>query len=133
MPVFPAHCCLAAGHGYRTREKEQHIPLEKHHRYPGHILARQSIQSWCPDSCLKIVASLKTSSTVSWLWAGEHIRRLSTSTLCPRVELQLTAQLGGSALELHSKTGEDKLVTAAADKRARSNSTRPVTSLGCDF
>ena len=48
------------------------------------------------------------------------------------IALQLTAQIGESVLKL-LKTGKTKLMPAAADKRAGSNSTRPVASLGCDF
>ena len=53
MPVLPAHCCMAARHGLHVpgRWEGLNIPPEKHPPYPGHMLAGQSNQRWCPVSC----------------------------------------------------------------------------------
>ena len=103
---------------------------------------------WVMFAVWRMVAYQKTSSTVSWHWGGEplaaltcdikmsaqEIWRLSASTLCWE---GLAADRTGwrSALKQHLKTGEDKLMTAAADKRARrkegSSSIRPTTTHIC--
>ena len=79
-----------------------------------------------------MVAFQKTSSTGSWLWGGEppaaspHLRY---KDVCVRdmkaVDIDTVSWEGlaadrtkwRSALKQHLKTGEDKLMAAAADKR----------------
>ena len=104
---------------------------------------------WVVSAIWRMVAFQKTSSTVSWHWGVATTGRphLRHKDVCARdmkaVGIDnmswegLSADRTGcrSALKQHLKTGEDKLMTAAADKRARrkegSSSIRPETTHIC--
>ena len=104
---------------------------------------------WVLSALWRMVAFRKTSSMASWRWGGEQPAALTYDIIdvCVRdmkaVDIDTMSWEGlsadrtkwRSALKQHLKTGEDKLVTAAADKRARgmegSSSIRPETTHRC--
>ena len=103
---------------------------------------------WVMSAVWRMVAVQKTSSTVSWLWAEEPQAALTCDTKMSAfirdmkaVDIDTMSWEGlaadrtewRSALKQHGlETGEEKLMAAAADKRARrkegSSSIRPETT-----
>ena len=155
-------------------EKAQYIPPEKPPPDPGHILAGQSDQRWCPVSCWssQYVHPAQTKQTAmvgscppygrmedsripkDILYGELALGRRTTGRphlwykdVCVRdmkaVDIDTMSWEGlaadrikwRSALKQHLKTGEAKLMTAAADKRERrkegSSSIRPETTHRC--
>ena len=116
----------------RAGEKAQHIPPKKHPPYPGHILAGQSNQRWCPVSRAAMVGSCLLYE--EWSHSKRHPLWHRHYVLGGRCSW--THKVAQSAIKQHLKTGEDKLMTAAADKRAyrkegSSTSIRPEITHRC--
>ena len=95
-------------------------------------LDKADCDGWVMSAVWRMVALQKTSSTVSWLWAEEPHAALTCDTKMSAfrdmkaVDIDTMSWEGlaadrtewRSALKQHLETGEEKLMAAAADKRA---------------